>query len=64
MLLKFPEAGFPEPLLKDRRIFYRAVHIGKYYKMIYYVHCDAIRVSAFWDMRMHPDKLQKTVLTK
>ncbi|MBQ9186793.1 MAG: type II toxin-antitoxin system RelE/ParE family toxin [Prevotella sp.] len=60
-LLKYPESGFPEPLSRDRKILYRAAIINDYYKLIYYVRGDVIRVAAFWDMRMHPDKLRKTI---
>ncbi|MBQ8065556.1 MAG: type II toxin-antitoxin system RelE/ParE family toxin [Prevotella sp.] len=60
-LLKYSESGFPEPLLRDRKILYRAAIINDYYKLIYYVRGDVIRVAAFWDMRMHPDKLRKTI---
>jgi len=60
-LLKYPESGFSEPLLRDRKILYRAAIINDYYKLIYYVRGDVIRVAAFWDMRMHPDKLRKTI---
>ena len=60
-LLKHPESGFPEPLLSDKKICYRASIINKYYKVIYYVKGDILRIAAFWDMRMHPDKLRKTI---
>ncbi|MBQ9672712.1 MAG: type II toxin-antitoxin system RelE/ParE family toxin [Prevotella sp.] len=60
-LRKYPEIGFPEPLLRDRYILYRATHIGKYHKLIYYVRGKTLRVAAFWDMRMRPDKLTKMV---
>lgn len=33
-LCKFPEIGYPEPLLKDRKRLYRARHIIKRFKMI------------------------------
>ena len=59
--MKYPESGFPEPLLRDRKIFYRASIINDYYKIIYYVKGDTLRIAAFWDMRMHPDKLKKTL---
>lgn len=49
-LLRFPESGTPEPLLRDKKIPYRFVIINDYYKMIYYVMGDVLRVSAFWDM--------------
>lgn len=60
-LLKHPESGFPEPLLSDRKILYRASIINDYYKVIYYVKDEVVRIAAFWDMRMHPDKLRKTI---
>ena len=55
-LLKHPESGFPEPLLADRKIRYRASIINDYYKVIYYVSGDALRIAAFWDMRMSPER--------
>ena len=60
-LLKHPESGFPEPLLADRKIRYRASIINDYYKVIYYVTGDTLRIAAFWDMRMNPEKLKKTI---
>jgi len=60
-LLKYPESGFPEPLLSDRKIRYRASVINEYYKVIYYIKGDILRIAAFWDMRMHPEKLRKTI---
>ena len=60
-LLKFPESGTPEALLRDRKIQYRSVIINEYYKIVYYVKGDVLRVSAFWDMRMHPDNLRKRI---
>ena len=60
-LLKDPESGTPEPLLSDRKIRYRSLIINDYYKLIYYVKGDVLRIAAFWDMRMHPDKLRKTI---
>ena len=58
-LMKFPESGFPEPLLKGKAIFYRAKIINKNYKLIYWVEADIIHVSAIWDMRMSPIRLVK-----
>ncbi len=60
-LLKFPESGTPEPLLRDRKTLYRSVIIKDYYKMVYYVKGDVFRIAAFWDMRMHPDNLRKRI---
>ena len=60
-LLKHPESGFPEMLLADRKIPYRASIINEYYKVIYYVKGNVLRIVAFWDMRMHQDNLRKTI---
>jgi hypothetical protein len=35
--------------------------INDYYKVIYYVTGDTLRIAAFWDMRMNPEKLKKTI---
>jgi len=50
-----------EPLLADRKIRYRASVINDYYKVIYYVMGDTLRIAAFWDMRMSPEKLKKSI---
>ena len=60
-LRKYPEIGFLEPLLKDRYNLYRATIIGRNYKIVYYVRGKTIRIAAFWDMRMHPDRLKKMI---
>ncbi|SFW39103.1 Plasmid stabilization system protein ParE [Prevotellaceae bacterium HUN156] len=60
-LLKYPESGSLEPLLSDKKIRYRSLIINDYYKLIYYVKGDILRIAAFWDMRMHPDNLRKTI---
>ena len=60
-ILKFPEAFHQEPLLTDRKIFYRSVIINDSYKMIYRIDNDVITISAFWDMRMHPNRLKRRI---
>ena len=49
-LEKFPETGFPEPLLKDRKKLYRARHIHKHFKLIYYYSeaTDTVHVADIW----------------
>ena len=61
MLRKYPGIGFPEPLLKDHYRPYKATIVGKHYKLIYYVWGNTLRIAAFWDMRMSPQKLQKRI---
>ena len=58
MLRKYPEIGFPEPLLSGRNILYRATIVGRYHKIIYYVKGNTLRIAAFWDMRMSPETLK------
>lgn len=58
-LQQFPTIGFREPLLEGRRKLYRSVIIYQNYKMVYYVDDDTIWISAFWDMRMNPKRLQR-----
>ena len=60
-LLKFPESGHPEPLLKDCKTFYRYVFVGKHNKMLYYIKNDIIVIADIWDMRQNPATLQKRI---
>ena len=61
MLRRYPGIGFPEPLLRGYYNLYKATIVGRYYKLIYYVRGNTLRIAAFWDMRMHPDKLKKRI---
>lgn len=61
MLCKYPEIGFIESMLRDKDILYRATLVGRYHKLIYYTKGDILRIAAFWDMRMHPDKLKTMI---
>ena len=61
IILRFPEAYHPEPLLAGRRILYRSVIINDYYKMVYRIDDDVITISAFWDMRMNPNRLKRMI---
>lgn len=60
-ILKYPKAYSQEPLLAERKIEYRSVIINDYYKMIYRIDDDVITISAFWDMRMNPNKLKRMI---
>ena len=48
---KFPEIGFPEPLLKGRKRLYRTRHILKRFKLIYYYakSSDTVHIADIWD---------------
>lgn len=63
-LEKYPEIGFPEPLLADKIIHYRSIIFSKHNKLIYYIHKDTIRIADVWDMRRSPENLQNRIKTK
>jgi plasmid stabilization system protein ParE len=58
-LVKFPEAGHPEPI--DSKYIYRSKIVGKHNKMYYFVRGNTLVIAAFADMRMHPNKIIKIV---
>ena len=62
-LEKFPETGFPEPLLKERKKLYRACHINRRFKLIYYyaASTDTVHIADIWDTRREPSKLAKRI---
>ena len=62
-LEKYPEAGFPEPLLKDRKKLYRAHHINKRFKLIYYYSesTDTVHVADIWDTKREPSSLAQRI---
>ena len=60
---KYPETGFPEPLLMERNKLYRARHIIKRCKLIsYYAESsDTVHIADIWDTRREPSKLSKRI---
>ena len=58
---KYPTAGTPEPLLANRKFLYRFVILNRNIKMVYYANGNTIHIVAFWDMRMNPEKLKRTI---
>lgn len=60
-LLRFPDIGHPEPLLRNKSILYRSLIVDKNHKLVYYIKGNTIRIAAFWDMRMHPNRLSKKI---
>ncbi len=58
LLSNHPGIGHPESLLNNQKILYRSIIIGRYHKIIYYTKGETLRIAAFWDMRMHPNKLK------
>ena len=60
-IAQYPNSGTPEELLRDRKRFYRSLILNKRIKMVYFVEDETIHIAAFWDMRMHPDKLRRRI---
>jgi plasmid stabilization system protein ParE len=62
-LERHPEIGYPEPLLQDRKRLYRARHILKRFKLIYYYahSSDTVHIIDIWDMKREPSKLIKRI---
>ena len=62
-LERFPEIGYPEPLLKNRKKLYRARHIISRFKIIYRYDAvnDVVHVADIWDTRRDPDKLANRI---
>jgi len=60
-LSRWPTTGFPEPLLKGTPIFYRARHINKRFKIIYWYDelNDKVVIEDIWDTRRSPENLIK-----
>lgn len=60
-LALWPKIGFPEPLLKGAPHFYRARHINKRYKLIYWYdeEVDTVYIEDIWDTRRKPENLTK-----
>ena len=60
-LSKFPEMGYPEPLLANRPQRFRSIIIQEHYKFIYTIIDNKIQILDFWDMRMNPETLQRRI---
>jgi plasmid stabilization system protein ParE len=62
-LERFPEIGYPEPFLKNRKKHYRARHIIGRFKLIYYYNetTDTVHIADIWDMRRDPAKLANRI---
>jgi plasmid stabilization system protein ParE len=58
-----PESFPPEPFLANRNKLYRSSVLMKHFKLIFYYEesNDTVYIDTIWDMRMHPDKLKRTL---
>ena len=59
-----PTIGRLEPLLADRVIQYRYLHVGKHNKMIYCIKGNSIYIVDLWDMRREPSRLASRIRSK
>lgn len=64
LLIKQPNYGQREPLLRKSKILFRRVVIGKLNKLIYFVDGDVIKIVDFWNTRMSPRNLVKRIREK
>ena len=62
-LEKYPETGFPEPLLKGKDKVYRAYHQLPHLKIIYrfFPSSETVRIVDIWDTRRSPQTLKKRI---
>ena len=62
-LEKFPLTGFPEPLLSERKEYFRSCIIQSPIKMVYHYdeESDTVFIDNFWDMRKNPNSLKKEI---
>jgi alpha/beta superfamily hydrolase len=61
LLESFPKMGYKEQLLEERSLTYRACHINKRFKIIYWYDemKDLVVVEDIWDMHRAPWNLVK-----
>lgn len=59
-----PTIGRLEPLLADRVILYRYLHVGKHNKLIYCVKGNTVYIVDLWDMRREPSLLAARIRSK
>lgn len=53
-----------EPLLTDRKIFYRSRKVGKYNKLIFRNTSKTLYIVDLWDMRRDPNRLASRIHSK
>ncbi len=56
-----PELAHQEPLLKDRKKYYRGLIVSKHSKLIYFVENEVVYISDLWDMRREPSRLSRRI---
>lgn len=65
-IMRFPEAGHPEPLAEGLSPLYRSIRIAKHVNVLYHVDYadNAVKVADIWDTRMSPERLRRRLRRK
>ena len=65
-LERFPEMGYREPLLVGQNLIYRAYHINKRFKIIYWFDevKDMVIIEDIWDVHREPQNLKNRIVYK
>lgn len=65
-LERFPEMGYREPLLVGQKLIYRAYHINKRFKIIYWFDevKDMVIIEDIWDVHREPQNLKNRIVYK
>lgn len=66
LLESFPEMGYREPLLVGQNLIYRAYHINKRFKIIYWFDevKDMVIIEDIWDVHREPQNLKNRIVYK
>lgn len=64
LLESFPEMGYKEQLLEERSLTYRAYHINKRFKIIYWFDevKDMVIIEDIWDVHREPQNLKNRIV--
>ncbi len=66
LLERFPEMGYREPLLVGQNLIYRAYHINKRFKIIYWFDevKDMVIIEDIWDVHRERQNLKNRIVYK
>ncbi|MBR3432006.1 MAG: type II toxin-antitoxin system RelE/ParE family toxin [Bacteroidaceae bacterium] len=66
LLERFPKMGYKEQLLVERSLTYRAYHINKRFKIIYWFDevKDMVIIEDIWDVHREPQNLKNRIVYK
>lgn len=63
-LERFPKMGYREPLLEGQNLIYRAYHINKRFKIIYWFDEaeDMVVIEDIWDVHREPQNQKNRII--